>query len=106
MRADIFVLPTRRGVPGAVLEAMALEVPIVATAIPTVSEAVKSGEHALLVPPEDAGALAATILSTLRSPDTFRQRAQAALTRFHEHFTIDRAADGMVRFSESALSSG
>jgi glycosyltransferase involved in cell wall biosynthesis len=104
--ADVFVLPTRReGFPGAVLEAMALEAPIVATAIPTVSEAVVAGEHALLVPPDDVEALAAATVSALTSPEASRDRALAALARFHENFTIERAADGMVRFYEAALPS-
>ncbi len=103
--ADLFVLPTRReGFPGAVLEAMALEVPIVSTAIPAVEEAVRAGEHALLVPPDDPAALAAAAVESLTSPRASQQRAQAALARFHDCFTIERAADGMVRFYETALS--
>jgi glycosyltransferase involved in cell wall biosynthesis len=104
--ADLFVLPTRReGFPGAVLEAMALEAPIVATAIPTVAEAVLPAEHALLVPPEDAESLARTMITALESPQATRQRVEAALARFHAYFTIDRAADGMVAFYETALAS-
>jgi glycosyltransferase involved in cell wall biosynthesis len=104
--ADLFVLPTRReGFPGAVLEAMALEAPIVATSIPTVSEAVVQGEHALLVRPDDAENLARTIVTALASPEETEQRAKAALARFHDNFTIDRAADGMVGFYEATLAS-
>jgi glycosyltransferase involved in cell wall biosynthesis len=102
--ADVFVFPTRReGFPGAVLEAMAMEAPIVATSIPTVSEAVVAGQHALLVPVDDAEALAAATLAALRSPEAARQRAQAARTRFYDNFTIERAADGMVALYETAL---
>jgi len=102
--ADVFVFPTRReGFPGAVLEAMALEAPIVATAIPTVSEAVTAGEHALLVPVDDPGALAAATVAVLNSPTAARERAQAARARFYDHFTIERVAAGMVRFYEAAL---
>jgi glycosyltransferase involved in cell wall biosynthesis len=104
--ADLFVLPTRReGFPGAVLEAMALEAPIVASAIPAVSEAVVSGEHALLVPPDDVAGLAAAIVTALRFPEAARQRAHDANARFHRYFTIERAVDGMVSFYEAALSS-
>lgn len=103
--ADLFVLPTRReGFPGAVLEAMALEVPIVATTIPAVSEAVVNGEHALLVPPDNPEALAAAVVAALSSPEKGQERTLAAFTRFYDHFTIDRAADGMVRFYEAAVS--
>ena len=104
--ADLFVLPTRReGFPGAVLEAMALEVPIVASAIAAVAEAVVDGAHALLVPPDNPEALAAGVVAALRSPEVCRERALAALARFHDRFTIARAADGMLRFYEVALSS-
>jgi len=104
--ADVFVFPTRReGFPGAVLEAMALEAPIVATAIPPVSEAVVAGEHALLVPVEDAGALAAATVATLKFPEEARRRADAARARFYDNFTIERVADGMVHFYEAALRS-
>jgi glycosyltransferase involved in cell wall biosynthesis len=104
--ADVFVFPSRReGFPGAVLEAMALEAPIVATAIPTVSEAVGTGEHALLVRPDDSDGLAAAILTALATPEAGRQRALAARTRFYDNFTIDRAAAGMVRLYEAALRS-
>ena len=104
--ADVFVLPTRReGFPGAVLEAMALEAPIVASAIPAVAEAVTGGEHGLLVPPDDPEALAGAIIAVLESPAVARERALAARARFRDCFTIDRAADGMLRFYEAALSS-
>ncbi len=76
-----------------------------ATAIPTVSEAVVAGEHALLVPRDDADALAAAILTALASPEASQQRARAARTRFYDNFTIERAADGMVRLYQAALRS-
>jgi glycosyltransferase involved in cell wall biosynthesis len=104
--ADAFVFPTRReGFPGAVLEAMALEAPIVATAIPTVSEAVLADEHALLVPVDDPGALARATVAALAHPEESQQRAGAARARFYDNFTIERVADGMVRFYEAALRS-
>ncbi len=104
--ADLFVLPSRReGFPGAVLEAMALEAPIVATAIAGVSEAVIDGEHAMLVTPEDPAALASAVVAAMQSPERCHERALAALARFHDHFTVDRVADGMKRFYEVALSS-
>lgn len=64
--ADAFVLPSRReGLPGALLEAMALDVPIVATEIPTILEAVPGAEYAALVPIDDELGLAQAITNTL-----------------------------------------
>src|SRR3989440_46738 len=58
--ADVFVLPSlSEGSPNVLLEAMAAEVPIVATAVGGVTEIVSDEESALLVPPKNPPALAA-----------------------------------------------
>ena len=57
--SDAFVLPSLfEGMPGALLEAMAMSLPCVATAIPGTIEIVEDGVTARLVPPSDAGAIA------------------------------------------------
>lgn len=57
--ADIFVLPSLvEGLPIALMEAMALGVPVVATQINAVPEAVRNGVNGFLVQPGDAVALA------------------------------------------------
>ena len=59
---DVFVLPSlSEGSPNVLLEAMAAEVPIVATAVGGVTEIVSNEESALLVPPKNPQALAAAI---------------------------------------------
>ena len=59
---DVFVLPSRlEGMPLSVLEAMATGTPLVATDVGGVREAVASGETGLVVPPDDAPALAEAI---------------------------------------------
>ncbi|HYV25002.1 MAG TPA: glycosyltransferase family 4 protein [Pyrinomonadaceae bacterium] len=60
--ADVFVLPSlSEGSPNVLLEAMAAEVPIVATAVGGVTEIVADEESSLLVPPKNPPALAAAI---------------------------------------------
>jgi glycosyltransferase involved in cell wall biosynthesis len=50
--ADIFVLPSLyEGFPGAVIEAMALGLPVVASQLPTLREVVEEGRSGVLVPP-------------------------------------------------------
>jgi glycosyltransferase involved in cell wall biosynthesis len=103
--ADLFVLPSHReGLPGVVLEAMALEVPIVASDLPTVREAVPSDEYASLVPPGDSSALADSISEALADPGHSTWRATASRKRFEEKFDIDAVSAAVVDFYVRALS--
>ena len=68
---DVYVLSsTREGLPNTVLEAMAMEVPIVATDVDGVKEAVTDRMETPLVPPCDPQALSAGILAILEDNQT------------------------------------
>jgi len=102
--ADVFVAPSRwEGLPGSVLEAMALEAPIVASDIPTVLEAVGEDSAALLVPAGDPDALADAITTALLDRSAAAERARRARARFLERFTLEAVAAGMLSFYERAL---
>jgi glycosyltransferase involved in cell wall biosynthesis len=77
---DCFVLASTRteGVPQSLLQAMAVGVPVVASAIGGIPEVIRDGETGLLVPPTDAGGLALGITAVLRDPPAARRRADAA----------------------------
>ena len=85
---DLFVMSSRHeGIPTVLLEAMALNVPDVVTAVGGIPEVVVDGETALLVPPEDAAALSAACLRLL-DDDRLRQRlTEQARSHVLEHFT-------------------
>jgi glycosyltransferase involved in cell wall biosynthesis len=106
--ADVFAFPSRwEGLGVAVLEAMALEAPIVASDIPAIREVLGAAEErALLVPPDAPGALAAAISRTLTDAAAGGARALAARERFLERFTLDRVADATLVFYERALAEG
>lgn len=72
--ADLFVLASRfEGLPNALLEVLALGVPVVATDCPGgVREIQKSAPEMVLVPPEDHAALAAGIVAALNKPKNER----------------------------------
>jgi glycosyltransferase involved in cell wall biosynthesis len=75
--ADVFVLPSRsEGSPNVLLEAMAANLPIVASAVGGVPEMVVNDESALLVQPNDPASLAAAI-SDLLSDKVLAQRLAA-----------------------------
>src|SRR5258708_1273746 len=64
--ADVFVLPSHsEGSPNVLLEAMAAEIPIVATEVGGVPEMVEHNQSALLVPANDPPALAGAIARAL-----------------------------------------
>lgn len=86
---DIYVLSsTREGLPNTVLEAMAMEVPIVATDVDGVKEAVTADREALLVPAQDSASLAAGIEAMLDSPQLRQRFARAARERVEAEFSF------------------
>jgi len=93
-RHDLLVLPSRsEGRPNVVIEAMASGLPVIATGVGGVADLVRDGEVGLIVPPDDADALAAAIArlctdAKLRS--TMASAARACIER--ENLTWDRTA--------------
>jgi glycosyltransferase involved in cell wall biosynthesis len=78
---DLFVLPSLfgEGLPMVVLEAMAAGVPVVATSVAGISEAIRHGRDGLIVPPGDAEQLAGVIARMVRGDfDWSAMRASAA----------------------------
>jgi glycosyltransferase involved in cell wall biosynthesis len=90
---DAFVLPSRSDAfPLASLEAMAAGVPVVASRVGGIPEQITHLEHGVLVPPEDAVALADWIVR-LHDEAPLRSRlAAAACGRVRQQFTTARQA--------------
>jgi glycosyltransferase involved in cell wall biosynthesis len=87
---DLFVQSSRyEGTPNAVLEAMALETPVVATNAGGTSELVRHGEDGLIVPPNDADALALAIERSIADPAGGAARARAARRRVEGELSFD-----------------
>jgi len=90
---DVFVVPSRQeGLPLALLEAMALERPIVATTAGGVPDALTDGQNALLVPPEAPEALADGILRLLSDRRLADELGRRAAQTLNERFTSAAAA--------------
>lgn len=102
--ADVFVLPSRReGIPGVVQEAMALEVPIVASDIAPVREALGGPSLAVLFRPGDVPGLAAALAKAIVDPSACRQRANQARQRFIAEYDVAGVAERIVAFYQTAL---
>ncbi len=101
--ADALVAPSRReGLPGVLIEAMFLEVPIVATDIAPVREVLGPAPAATLVPVDDVHALAHALDATLSGelrPDVVAGRQRAL-----GHFTLEMAASRLLDFYDRACS--
>jgi glycosyltransferase involved in cell wall biosynthesis len=89
--ADLFVLSsTHEGMPVAVMEALALGVPVVATAVGGLREAVVPGQNGWLVPPGDPVALAETIVRLVEPEE--RARLAVGARESSERYSIGPAA--------------
>lgn len=88
---DIFVLASRfEGLPNVALEAMAMGVPVVATAVGGTAEAVADGLTGTLVPPNRPDRLAEAIVRFLKDPAAARAAGAAGRRRVLERFSAAR----------------
>lgn len=88
--ARIYVQPSRSEVlPLAILEAMAVGLPIVASDVGGVSDLVEHGRTGLLVPPDDPPALAGAIHSLLVDPDRAAVLGRAGADKALAGFSVE-----------------
>jgi glycosyltransferase involved in cell wall biosynthesis len=101
--ADVLSFPSRwEGLGGTLVEAMALRLPIVASDIPPVAEAIGDVGWPL-VPPDDGRALAERLTAVLEGGAVNGARKDAGQRRFEALFTVEAAADGMARLYQEVL---
>jgi len=92
--ASVFALASRyEGMPTVLLEAMSVGTPVVATAVNGVPELIPDERFGLLVPPDDAAALAAALERFLDDASLARSVADAARDRVLQEFTVDGMVD-------------
>jgi glycosyltransferase involved in cell wall biosynthesis len=95
--ADVFVFPSLyEGLGGAVIEAMALGLPIVASRIPPMLDVLDEGENADLVAVADPGELARAIAGVLDDDDRRRRYGVRSREIFEQRFTLEQVVDRMV----------
>jgi glycosyltransferase involved in cell wall biosynthesis len=92
--ADIFVLPSiREGMPNALLEAMASEIPCIASRLEGVTDTIIEHErNGLLVPPSDGSALQAALRHCFENRECAQALGAEARRTVKERFELDAAA--------------
>jgi glycosyltransferase involved in cell wall biosynthesis len=102
---DCFVLPSHgEGMPSALLEAMAVGLPCVATSVGGIPDALRAEVDGWLVPPGDPGALA-TALGQALSSGPACERAAAAREHASRAFSLEQTADKLVELFRMLASS-
>jgi glycosyltransferase involved in cell wall biosynthesis len=95
---DVYAAPSRlEGFPLGVCEAMLAGLPVVASAVGSMSEAVVEGRTGLLVPPEQPEALAAALRALCRNEKLRGELGAAGRRRALQLFSVD----AMTRAYES-----
>ena len=86
--SDLFVISSiKEGLPMVLLEAMGAGVPVVSTSVGAIPDTLEQGACGALVPPGDAGALAAAAADLLAHPRCRRELAARAQQKYSEHFS-------------------
>ncbi|MCS6840390.1 MAG: glycosyltransferase [Roseiflexus sp.] len=97
--ADVMALPSvvmpngkMEGIPVALMEALASEIPVVATSISGIPELVRDGETGLLTPQRNAAALADALERLYADRDLGRRLAAAGRQLVLQEFNLERSA--------------
>jgi glycosyltransferase involved in cell wall biosynthesis len=105
--ADVFVLPSlEEGMSLAMLEAMAVGLPVVATDIPGNQGLVTHQEHGLLVPTQDVDSLSAAIERLLDDRPLAARLADAARDHVRRHFSVAGMVDRHLELFKDLMGAG
>jgi len=98
--SEVFVTASRNeGIPNAMLEAMALGKPVIATRAGGIAEVIRPGENGVLVPSDEKAW--ADALEELLGDEALRHRlGEKARATVQEKFHVERMAEEIARFAE------
>jgi colanic acid/amylovoran biosynthesis glycosyltransferase len=103
-RTDIFLLTSlSEGISNAMLEAMACELPVVATDSGGIREAVTDGLEGYIVPTRDVVALAQSLEILWQRPELRQTMGNAARQRVLKEFCLEQQTNAFLSFYRNAL---
>jgi len=101
---DVLLLPSHEEPFGrALLEAMALEVPVIATSVGGPPELIRDGYEGYLVAPEEPEAWAQAVRRVIEGSEQGRAMGQAGRSRVAEAFDVERHLEAMLGLYERAI---
>lgn len=109
--ADLLAMPAcvrnndQDGIPTVLIEALAMEIPVVATRVSGIPELVRDGETGLLVNPDDPEALAAVLARVLADGPLARRLAAAGRDLVVSEFNLQRSAARLLDLFREAIDS-
>ena len=97
-QSDIFVLPSlSEGMPNSLLQAMACELPVVATNVSSIPALVCDGENGFLAPPKDPEALYRGLKQLILNPAQAHAMGQRNRRKIIEHHDISKVWPRVAR---------
>jgi len=101
---DVFAFPSRNeGLGSVVLDVMQLGIPVIATEVGGIPDIVKHEQTGLLIPPDDADALANGIID-LRENAVLRQRLAQGATRRLDQYSPESMAESYWQLYQAIVS--
>ena len=108
--ADIFVAPSvtskdgdQEGIPVAVMEAMAVGLPIISTQHSAIPELVENGVSGFLVPERDVNALAEKLGYLIEHPEVWTEMGRAGRAHVEAQYDINKLNDQLVEIYQKLL---
>jgi glycosyltransferase involved in cell wall biosynthesis len=105
-QADIFVLPSfAEGVPGVLMEAMAMGLPVVTTRIAGIQELVEDGYSGFVVPPGRVDVLVDAVQRLASNPELRREMGERGRAKVIAEYSIEPSAAGMHEMFAAVIGS-
>lgn len=102
---NVFVLPSlNEGLPMALLEAQAAQIPVVATRVGAIPDVLQDGVTGILIPPKDPQAIAEAIIMILSDRKIALRMAQRGFERVRDNFSAEKMANKYLSIYKELLS--